>query len=179
MAKYSGTSPAFHAEIYLPVIPRTADPIIWVEENTIQLLFGLHCLSCAEMQNSFMHTPVVRYFFGKALQYTLCKYKVRVPILDWAAWGTTGRFPQLCIIALIDFRVLWLLLWVLTQNDIRWSIPNLSIWIECNNSKISMIHAGLCNIIKLLKTMKARPCAMVIKTNTHKNTFQETLWKRK
>lgn len=48
------------SEIYLPVIFQTAQAIISVEENTVQVLFGPSHHTCAEMQNSFMHTPVVR-----------------------------------------------------------------------------------------------------------------------
>lgn len=148
------------SEIYLAVIPQTAWAIFRVEENTIQLLFGLHHLACAERQNFSTHTPVVRCPLEKLSSAQSAKTKSNFPILDWVTWCTRGRFLQLyiCVIALNGFKDMSLLLWVLTQNDNKWSIPKLSIWNESNKSKISMIHPG-----QPLKTVKARPCAMVIK----------------
>lgn len=66
MAKYSGTYPYWRTlkSIYQSY-PRLLRLSSGLEKNTIQPLFGLHHLTCAEMQHSFMHTPVVRCFLEK------------------------------------------------------------------------------------------------------------------
>lgn len=99
------------------------------KKSTIQVLFGLHHLACAEMQNSFKLTPVVRCFYAKSspvhnptntkshfrlscLMYnrkSLSLYHITLP---WMASETWDYFYES-----------W-------QNNIRWSIPTLSTWNE-------------------------------------------------